>query len=125
MQLHDYIKKAHAKYIFKDIMFDSSWEMAYYTYLRDNNIQFEYHPNVYFEYIISNKKHRYYPDFILNDKFIEIKGNHLLTGKYKIPDEKIKCMNDNAVNILYYEDIKPYMQYFKKNYGNYKDYKQN
>lgn len=40
MQLHDYIKKAHAKYIFKDIMFDSSWEMAYYTYLRDNNIQF-------------------------------------------------------------------------------------
>lgn len=34
-------------------------------------------------------------------------------------------MNDNAVNILYYEDIKPYMQYFKKNYGNYKDYKQN
>ena len=32
------------KYKYNDLKFDSSWELAYYIWLKDNNIQFTYQP---------------------------------------------------------------------------------
>lgn len=122
-QRHDYISKMHKKYIFDNKNFDSSWEMAYYAYLKDHNIDFEYHPNIVFIYEINDKKHKYFPDFIVNNEIIEIKGNHLLEGKMKIPNEKLICMKNNNVKILLYNDIKEYIIYFKENYGDVKNYK--
>ena len=70
--------KFRQKYNYKNISFDSSWELAYYIYLKDHNIDFEYQPNTPFEYIIDNKKHLYYPDFLINEQYIEIKGKQFL-----------------------------------------------
>lgn len=122
-QRYDYLSKMHKKYNFDNKKFDSSWEMAYYAYLKDHNIDFEYHPNIVFSYEINGIKHNYFPDFIVNNELIEIKGNHLLEGIMKIPDEKIKCMKDNNIKILLYDDIKEYIIYFKEKYGNIKNYK--
>ena len=33
-------------YVYNGIHFDSSWEIAYYIWLKDNNIEFEYHPSI-------------------------------------------------------------------------------
>lgn len=113
------------KILFDNIYFDSKWEVYYYFYLKDNNIQFEYHPDVILEYDFNGKKSRYLPDFKVLDRLVEIKGNHFFdkngclinpfeddNGKSKL---KQKCMEDNNVLILKKEDIKPFKRYFQLN----------
>lgn len=113
------ISTGHKTYEYNNILFDSSWELAYYIWLTDNNIDFEYHPNISFEYFIDNTKHIYKPDFKVGSTFIEIKNDYLLSEKceYKIPDEKINCMNDKNITILCSNEMKPILKYIKTTYG--------
>ena len=50
IQNTEVFRKTKAKYKFDDYIFDSSWELAYYIWLKDNNIEFEYHPKDTFIY---------------------------------------------------------------------------
>ena len=64
-------------HILDGIIFDSSWELAYYIYLRDFGIPFEYHPNIEIPYKIDEDDTKfkiYHPDFKVYDKLVEIKG---------------------------------------------------
>lgn len=56
--------------------FDSIYEIAYYIWLVDNNIRFKYEPDMSILYIFDGKQHWYMPDFIVEGKIIEIKGDH-------------------------------------------------
>lgn len=107
------------RYLYDDTAFDSSWELAYYIWLKDHNITFEYHPNTYFEYIDTNNiKRRYFPDFKVNNDYIEIKGDFLVEDNiYKMDDNKLKCIQENTKFILYEDDIKKYLNYIKEKYG--------
>lgn len=60
---------------YKDICFDSNWELEFAKYLDKKHINWT-RPNKGFQYFINNEKHFYYPDFYLNDYdlYIEIKG---------------------------------------------------
>ena len=49
-QCHEIICKMRKKYIYDNLRFDSSWEIAYYIWLKDHNIEFEYQPDISFEY---------------------------------------------------------------------------
>ena len=42
MHVHDFFIKGCKFYCYNNVMFDSSWELAYYIWLKDNNINFEY-----------------------------------------------------------------------------------
>lgn len=118
MQNHDILVKQHKRYEYNGVNFDSSWELAYFIYLTDHNISFEYHPNISFKYTTDDGIiHQYFPDFKVEDTLVEIKGEHLLTGNMKIPDSKIKCMQDNSVQLIDASGIKPIMQYIKNKYG--------
>lgn len=109
------------------MVFDSSWEIAYFIWLKDKNISFEYRPNIRFKYIVKNEEHYYYPDFLVNNKIIEIKGDQFLDEntmicpwdetKNEIYAAKYKCMIDNNVIILRSDDIKPILNYIKEKYG--------
>ena len=111
--------KRFSKYCYETLYFDSSWELAYYIWLKDNNIEFEYHSGVYFEYKIDNKIKKYYPDFILKDSIIEIKNDYLLNNncKYRIPEEKIVCMKEHNVIIMCKSEMKPFLNYISNKYG--------
>lgn len=63
------------KYDYNGIKLDGSWELLVAQYLDFNNIKWE-RPRKGFEYIWSNDKHIYYPDFYLTDYnvYIEVKG---------------------------------------------------
>ena len=74
MQNTEISKKAKRKYTYNGLMFDSKYEIIFYKYLEANNIMFEYHPNICFEYVYDGKTHVYYPDFLVNGELIEIKG---------------------------------------------------
>ena len=116
------------KYFYNNRYFDSSWELQYYIYLMDKKIQFEYHNGTYLEYVKNGKTHRYYPDFIVNGQYIEIKGdlwydevsNSILDKSGNVNFEKTKCINENNVLILNSTRLKQVFLYINYTYG--KDY---
>ena len=99
------------------VKFDSKWEMAYYSYLEENNINFVFQPKIIFEYIFEGKTHKYHPDFLVNGQLIEIKGDHFFKndGTAQCPFDhrkdglfqaKLECMIKNNVKILRESDLR-------------------
>lgn len=118
--------KTWGHYYYDDIYFDSSWELAYYIWLKDNNIQFEYHTGFYYEYYDDkNNKHRYYPDFYVNNQWVEIKSdflwdfekNQVKNKDGTLNEFKTNCILKNNVLLLFKNEIKPYLKYIKELYG--------
>lgn len=121
------MKKTKSKYYYDSKYFDSGWELAYYIWLKDNNIEFEYH-TIKLPYQYNNKTYYYFPDFKVNNEFIEIKGNQFLDkfgnliSPYKNSNnEKLKskfdCMKLNNVKILSKNELKPIISYINIKYG--------
>lgn len=66
----------HRKRIFHDnLYFDSNWEVKVYDYLKENNIPFEYAPAISYPYEYDGRQFTYHPDFIINGKVYEVKGD--------------------------------------------------
>lgn len=136
-QNHEISVKQKQKYQYNGIFFDSQPEIALYIWLKDNKIKFEYKPNVDIWYSYKNKIHRYFPDFKINNKLVEIKGDQFFdkAGNMKCPFRykswsnekykeicnryaaKYKCMIDNNVQILRTADYKQYLDYVAQKYG--------
>ena len=124
MKNHDIFKKTKKKYTFNDIEFDSAPELAYYIWLTDNNIDFEYQPNISFEYEYDGKIHNYYPDFKVNEEYIELKGSHFFKNDKMINpydrtqdglyEAKHQCMLKNNIKII--TDYNQYEDYVNKKY---------
>lgn len=120
-------QKTHKKYLYNNINFDSSWEIALYIYLRDNNIEFEYQPDISFKYYYNGEEHLYYPDFKIKNEYIEIKGDHFFKNGTMINpfnteddylyNEKYKCMLQNNIKILKNNEMIVYIDYVNKKYG--------
>ncbi len=122
-------RKQATKYKYENINFDSKPEIAYYIWLKDNNINFEYQPNVKFEYLYENKLYYYIPDFKVENEYIEIKGlqffknydiNETMINPFDRTQDakyeaKHQCMIKNNVKIL--TDTKIYENYVKNKYG--------
>ncbi|MBO7691311.1 MAG: hypothetical protein J6T10_01595 [Methanobrevibacter sp.] len=131
-------KNKKKKYTYNNINFDSSWEIAYYIWLTDNKIPFEYHPKDKFVYVVNNSIKFYFPDFKVNNEFIEIKSLHFFVNKnpngnminpYKrnkytpeelkirddIMEAKHQCMIENNIKIL--TDCSIYIRYVNQKYG--------
>jgi len=91
---------------------DSSWELAWIIYQLDHNVKFTRN-NEGFEYEFEGEKHKYYPDFILEDEtYVEIKGY------------VSKCFNakrnffKKKLIVLTFKEISKYINYVKNTYGN-------
>ena len=132
-QNREFMRNMQKRYIYNNISFDSKPELAYYIWLKDNNIKFEYQPNVSFEYEYAGEKHIYEPDFIVENIYIEIKGDHFFKedgtmcnpydhSQDKLYEAKHQCMLSNNVKIIRSNEYKTYMQYVERKYG--KDYLQ-
>lgn len=129
----EYHKTAHKRYTnskYPYLTFDSKWEFKVYDFLIENKISFEYQPSISIPYEYDRKHHTYHPDFLINGKIYEVKGDHFfkvdVTGKevminpYREPEwsderydyecakyeAKHQCMLNNGVVILRRRDIK-------------------
>lgn len=116
-------------YLFEGVHFDSSWELAYYIWLRDNGKSFIYHPDTPLEYWDSEGVLRnYYPDFLIEGEFVEIKGDHFFNEKgepYNHYEKKFwwgkyNTLLREGIRIMRFREIKRYLKYVKEIYG--KDY---
>ena len=89
---------------------DSSWELAYVIYNLDHNIKFERNEEL-FPYMFNGKQHKYKPDFIEGDTYIEIKGYS--TEQWEAKREQFL----KPLKVLYKKDIKFYLAYAEEKYG--------
>lgn len=122
-------RKSQKRYTFDNKHFDSSFEIAYYVWLKDHDIKFEYQPDIAFEYEYDGKKKTYHPDFKVGDEYVELKGLHFFenkdgNGKMINPydrkqdagyEAKHQCMIKNGVKII--TDGKIYVKYLTEKYG--------
>lgn len=95
---------------YKGYYCDSSWELAWVIYNLEHNISFERNKKG-FEYVYENKTYKYYPDFILGENYIEIKGYLDKKNKCKIEQFSGKLI------VLYKNDIKYTLDYTINKYG--------
>ena len=128
MSKYEYRIKTHKHYFYDKRFFSSSPELALYIWLKDNNIKFEYQPNVDLEYEVDGKIHHYQPDFLIGKDLVEIKGDQFLNsdGTWKNPydnklnyiyEAKHQCALKNNVKIFYEKQYKKYIDYIKFKYG--------
>lgn len=109
------------RYRYNDIVFDSSWELAFYIFYTDRGKTVE-RCSEYLEY----SGHKYFPDFKMDSVFYEIKGNQFFkNGKFVDPyhhndslaQTKWECMLENQVHILREKDCQVFLEYVKSTYG--------
>lgn len=115
-------KKGSIAIKFKDDYFDSNAELFYYLFCIEKGLNIEHEPCC-FSYMMNNQVHKYFPDFLVNDEYIEIKGNHMINENMELIDtynnkkilyEKTKCLKDNNVKIILSNDIyKKYLPSYK------------
>lgn len=125
-------KPAHIKefrkrgFYYNKIYFDSSWKLAYYIWLTDNKKKFIYKPDMPLTYKdASGVDREYYPDFLVEGHFVEIKGDQFFNEKdepynlYKKEFwwEKYNALIKNNVYILREKEAFTYVKYVNERYG--------
>jgi hypothetical protein len=101
---------------YKGYWCDSSWELAWVVYHLDYGFKFDRNLNG-FEYLYNNKKHLYYPDYIIENNYFEIKGRRSYEDLDEKNKEKINQFKGNLY-VLYSKEMKPYLEYVISKYGN-------
>ena len=128
MQNHDIRISTQHKYEYNDKKFDSAWELAYYIWLKDHKIDFEYQPDALFTYNYLGNIHYYHPDFKVNNEYIELKGLHFFEDKNPnnkminpydrtqddLYEAKRQCMINHNVKII--TDCSEYLDYVNNKY---------
>lgn len=104
--------KNHKYGHYRGIQCDSSWELAFLVYHLDNNIEIKRNKDG-FKYIFDDKEHTYYPDFIVDDTYVEIKNYMTPQVQAKI-DYFPKELN---YKIFLYNDLRVYIDYCVEKYG--------
>jgi hypothetical protein len=95
---------------YKGYWCDSSWELAWVIYNIDHKIKFKRN-TIGFEYEYENKKSLFYPDFIIDGDYIEIKNYNS-----KRLDAKLKFF-PHKIEVLYKKDLKYIFDYVIEKYG--------
>lgn len=112
-------RKQQSKYTYENKNFDSSWELAFYIYLKDKNVRFEFQTvSIDYYWKGDNKMHTYHVDFKVFNTLIEIKSPYLYNKmliKNTKENAKLNCMLNNKVKII--TNCKKYINYVKTKYG--------
>lgn len=97
---------------YKGYWCDSSWELAFIMYNLDHDIKFERNEQG-FNYWYDGDFRRFYPDFIINGEYIEIKGY-----SSEMTNAKIQWFpKDLVLKVYYKDDMDIYLKYAIETYG--------
>ena len=97
---------------YKGFYCDSGWELAFLIYNLDANVNIT-RCSDYFEYEYSGKYHKYYPDFIIEDVYYEIKGIYRPEDHSKIE----QFPKDKQIVVIDSSNIYKYVKYCELTYG--------
>lgn len=96
---------------YKNFFCSSTYELAFVIYCLDNCIPIRRCVDRY-RYVFEGKQHWYYPDFIINNTIIEIKGYWS-----EVVDAKTKSVTDRDIIVLYRKDLKHVFDYIADKYN--------
>ena len=99
------------KYLYDDELFDSSWELAYWIWCKDNGKRIERNKKS-FQLRSGGKT---YVDFVVDGELVEVKSDYLAT--FDGFDEKEEVYRANGVTVLMKEEIEPVLRYVYDEYG--------
>lgn len=94
----------------KGFFCNSSYELVYYIYMSEHGYKVERNKTKY-EYEWKGKKHFYIPDFLVDNKLVEIKG-----FPSSLTEAKLKAVTDKEISIFYYKDLEHMMNYIDNKY---------
>lgn len=94
---------------YKGMFLNSTYELAYVMYHLDHGIQIERCDKYFLYEDLDGKTRKYFPDFIVDGRIIEIKG-------YKSQVDKIKASTCDAI-LLYKDDLSDIFSYVTEKYG--------
>lgn len=97
---------------YKDFYCDSGWELAFLIYQLDHNKKIE-RCKQSFNYEYQGKVHKYYPDFIIDGVYYEIKGIYRDADYAKIAQFPV----DKTLVVIDKKSIYPFTRYCEKHYG--------
>ena len=128
----DVHRKSWKKYKYNDELFDSSWELALYIWCIDGGIPITREPVALEYFDVNNHKRVYFPDFQIWDSLCEVKGTHLVNDSGElinpktktVDEEKTRCMRENKVYVMRYDECKPFIDYCIVKFKNKKWFKQ-
>ena len=113
-------------YMYKDIHFDSSWELYYFIYNEDNGNNIS-RCTTHYKYLFENKTHTYTPDFIINGVEVDVKGSHFIQkdkminpynrSQDDLSEAKHQCMIKNNVKLILEDEINKCKDYVDSKYG--------
>jgi len=89
---------------------DSSYELAFLIYCLENKKKIERNSKG-FEYVYQEEPHKFYPDFIVDNEYVEIKNY-----RSELTDSKISHF-PYKITIYYKDTIKPFLEYTINKYG--------
>lgn len=115
-------------YYYNNIFFRSKPELCFYIYNKDQGKDIVYEPQPYFKYQCEDKEYYYKPDFLLENKLYEIKGDCFfdddgnLINPYdrsldNVAKAKQLCMEEHNVTVLKSDKYMFYVDYVKEKYG--------
>ena len=123
-------RKQKSSYFYDGRYFKNTWELSFYIWLKDRKKDFEYQPLITFKfYDQTGKLHTYQPDFKVDGKLYELKGDHFFKGNIMVNpydkthksdhiyEAKHQCMLKNNVIIYVAADMKKYLDYVATKYG--------
>lgn len=97
---------------YKGYWCDSTWELAWVIYHLDNDISFDRNSEGFDYASTDGTVRKYYPDFIKDGVYHEIKG-------YKSAESEAKISQfPHQINVWYKKDMVPILEYVTKVYGN-------
>lgn len=110
--LHRTVPKKYKYGTYRGIHCDSSWELAFLIYCLEcgKNIR---RCDEHFTYTLDNHRHNYFPDFIVDDNYYEIKNYYTETVYAKIA----QFPKDKKLIIIDGKQIHTYLNYCKHKYG--------
>lgn len=131
-------KKMHHMYAYDGVKFDSLPELAYYVWLKDDNISFKFHPEECLAYEFNDVEHLYFPDFNVEDQLVELKGDQFFDAegnmicpyrdakwsddKYAemcaLYEAKHQCMLKNSVKIMRVAEYAVFLKHLKEKFHN-------
>jgi hypothetical protein len=101
---------------YKGYWCDSSWELAWVIYHIDHDIVFARNTTP-FAYVFDGKVRYYYPDFIIDNIYHEIKGRRSYSDLDAITQQKISQFSGGQLIVLYSNHMKPILNYVEDLYG--------
>lgn len=118
-QTPEFQEKMWHKFKKNGITFDSSYEYAFYNFLKFMKKEFQYHPKVKFAYEFNGKTHYFFPDFLVDGQYYEVKGEHLyecMLVENTKDNAKLQCIIKNKINLITSCDILAFINsVFNKN----------